>query len=127
MPETGLTAELKRFIAGFVPSLEHLEILLLLSRSPDNPWTVDTVYDVVKSSTSGVEKALNELVEMKLAARSPEGSYKYAPSGPDVAKLVDELAQAYKTRRIRVVESIYTPELDALREFQRAFRFRKDE
>ena len=126
MAETALTAELKRFIAGYISSLEHLEILLLLARPPHQPWTAASVYDVIKSSDTGVQKALDELTEMKLLAR--EGAqYRYAPASPEIAKLVTDLSDAYRTRRIRVVELIYSPELDALREFQRAFRFRKKE
>jgi hypothetical protein len=124
--ETILTAELKRFIAGYISSLEHLEILLLLAGSPQQEWTVASVYDVVKSSDTGVQKALDELAEIKLIRR--EGTnYRYAPASPEISNLVADLAGAYKTRRIRVVELIYSPELDALREFQRAFRFRKKE
>ena len=126
MAETALTAELKRFIAGYIPSLEHLEILLLMAAPPARQWTVASVYDVIKSSDTGVQKALDELAEMKLVAR--EGAnYRYAPASPEIAKLVADLGEAYRTRRIRVVEIIYSPELDALREFQRAFRFRKKE
>ena len=126
MAETALTAELKRFIAGYIPSLEHLEILLLLSERSQQAWTVESVYDVVKSSDTGVQKALDELAEMKLVQR--EGvNYQYAPATPEIAKVVADLIAAYRTRRIRVVELIYSPELDALREFQRAFRFRKEE
>jgi hypothetical protein len=124
--ETALTAELKRFIAGYIPSLEHLEILLLLARPPQKQWTVASVYDVIKSSDTGVQKALDELAEMKLIAR--EGvNYRYAPASADISEIVNDLSEAYRTRRIRVVELIYSPELDALREFQRAFRFRKEE
>ena len=126
MAETALTAELKRFIAGYIPSLEHLEILLLLAASPARQWTVTAVYDLIKSSDTGVRKALDELTEMKLVAR--EGAnYRYVPASSEIAKLVTDLAEVYRTRRIRVVEIIYSPELDALREFQRAFRFRKEE
>jgi hypothetical protein len=124
--ETALTAELKRFIAGYIPSLEHLEILLLLSERPSQDWTVESVYEVVKSSDTGVRKALDELTEMKLLRR--EGAnYRYSPATEETGRLVTDLAVAYRTRRIRVVELIYSPELDALREFQRAFRFRKKE
>jgi hypothetical protein len=124
--EVGLTSELKRFIAAYIPSLEHLEILLLASGSPETDWTVESVYDVIKSSPSGVESALADLFEMKLLAR--EGTkYRYAPATPDIEITIKQLGEAYRTRRIRVVEMIYSPELDALREFQRAFRFRKEQ
>jgi hypothetical protein len=124
--ERVLTAELKRFIAEYIFSLEHLEILLLTRASPDKEWDVRSVYDVIKSSLAAVEKALGDLTDVKLLTRS-ETAYKYSPRTPEIAKLVTDLDEAYRTRRIRVIELIYSPELDALREFQRAFRLRKDQ
>jgi len=39
---------------------------------------------------------------------------------------VDETAAAYRNWRIRVIEAIFVPEVDAVQSFADAFKLRKD-
>ena len=60
MPEEILTSQIKSFLREHVASLEHLEILLLLSAS-ERKWTVPDVYGVIKSSNESVSNVLTYL------------------------------------------------------------------
>lgn len=127
--ESGFSAELDRFIAAEIQSLEQLEILLLLSGNPHKWWTSGGVYEVVKSSLPSVEGRLKEMANRKVLITDAEGRYQFAPAHQDYWKLVSELREAYKERSVKVVQAIYSARStapDAVQEFARAFRVRKD-
>lgn len=128
MSESGFSEELERFIAVEIQSLEQLEILLLLSGNPHKWWTAKGVYDVIKSSLPSVEGRLRELHERGVLLRDgdQEMRYQFAPKDETIWRLVSELRDAYKERSVKVVQAIYSKAPDAVQEFARAFRVRRE-
>jgi hypothetical protein len=124
--DSGFSEELERFIKEQIRSLEQLEILLLLSSAPDKKWTEQAVYEVIKSSRASVTARLNELVSQKLLSTETAGVFTFSPESETVKRLVQELAVAYKQRPVRVVELLYSRPPDAVQEFAKAFKLRKD-
>jgi hypothetical protein len=126
--ESGFSADLDQFIAAEIQSVEQLEILFLLSGNPHKWWTAKAAYDVVKSSLTSVEERLKEMVKHGLlkADAGNETTYQFAPADERIWKIVSELRDAYKERSVKVVQAIYSKPPDAVQEFARAFRVRKD-
>ncbi|HEX7858693.1 MAG TPA: hypothetical protein VF773_00035 [Verrucomicrobiae bacterium] len=119
---------MEKFIAGEINSLEQLEILLLLSGNPHRTWSVNGVYEVIKSSPQSVKDRLNEMTERGVLRKEVEGEarYQFAPTNDALWKITSELRDAYKERSVKVVQAIYSKPPDAVQEFARAFRLRKD-
>jgi len=117
-----------RFITVHVRSLEQLEILLLLASQPGRAWSVDAVYDVIRSSRSSAAERLGELQLQGLLSVSAgkEPTYRFQPQAPEIAAAVEALAQFYKERRVKIVELIYSQPTDPLQHFADAFKFKKD-
>ena len=128
MSERPFSDELEKFIAAEINSLEQLEILLLLSGNPHRTWTVTGVYEVIKSSPQSVKDRLNEMADRGVLRKDVEGEvrYQFAPTNDQVWKITSELRDAYKERSVKVVQAIYSKPPDAVQEFARAFRLRKD-
>jgi hypothetical protein len=128
MSESGFSNELDKFIAREINSLEQLEILLFVSGNPHKWWTVQDVYNVVKSSLQSVGERLNEMVERGLLRKETDAEvrYQFAPSDENVWNLTSELRTAYKEKSVKVVQAIYSKPPDAVQEFAKAFRLRKD-
>jgi hypothetical protein len=126
--ESGFSEQLDRFIAQEIASLEQLEILLFLSGNPHKWWTVQDVYNVVKSSPQSVGERLNELVERGFLRKETDAEtrYQFAPADENVWNLTSELRNAYKEKPVKVVQAIYSKPPDAVQEFAKAFRLRKD-
>jgi DNA-binding HxlR family transcriptional regulator len=126
--DSWFSKELEQFIAEEIQSLEQVEILLLLSGNPHKSWNRKGVYDVVKSNLSSVEARLEELSARGILTREtqPEVRYRFAPAEERIWKVVNELRDAYKERPVKVVQAIYSKPPDAVQEFARAFRVRKD-
>jgi hypothetical protein len=126
--ESGFSEQLEHFIAREIASLEQLEILLFVSGNPHKWWTVQDVYNVVKSSPPSVGDRLNEMVERGFLQKEidAETRYQFAPANEDVWNVTSELRNAYKEKPVKVVQAIYSKPPDAVQEFAKAFRLRKD-
>lgn len=128
MSEKVFSDELEKFIAAEINSLEQLEILLLLSGNPHKWWTATGVYEVIKSSVQSVHDRLNEMADRGLLNKEADSEvrYQFSPKNEQVWKVTSELRDAYKERSVKVVQAIYNKPPDAVQEFARAFRLRKD-
>lgn len=125
MSEGGSPDAVLSFVDRHIESVEQLEILLLLA-AQDRMWSAAEIFQNIQSSQASVEKRLESLVAAGLLAKTEKGCFYFAPKDDDTRKLVKDLAEAYKTRRVRIIEAIYTRKTDAVRTFADAFKFRKD-
>jgi predicted transcriptional regulator len=113
------------FVDRHIESVEHLEILLLLAQS-DKSWSAADIFHTIQSSQASVEQRLGTLVGARLLAQDPNKLYRFAPKDEETRQVVTDLASAYKSRRVRIIEAIYARKTDAVRTFADAFRFKKD-
>ncbi|MBA2269226.1 MAG: hypothetical protein H0W20_01345 [Chthoniobacterales bacterium] len=127
MPDETLSPAVKQLLSRHIGSVEQLEVLLLLRGSPERAWTSAEVYDVIRSSPASVSQRLEAFTAAGFLAKE-EGSplrFRYAPNH-SLRSAVDETAAAYRNWRIRVIEAIFAPEVDAVQSFADAFKLRKD-
>jgi len=126
--EGAIPESVARLIAVHIRSLEQLEILLLLAGKPEQWWSIDAVYDVVRSSRGSVAERLDELrLQGVLAQADGKMEYRYWPQSPELADAVQSLSHLYKERRVKIVEMIYAPPpAEPLKGFADAFKFKKE-
>jgi hypothetical protein len=123
----GLSPEVQQFLTDSIDSVEALELLLLLRRSPDAFWSSDAAAQQLGIRAALSSKKLAQLMGRKLLVRGAEtGAYRYAPADDAVRGVVDDLAAAYNEQRIVVINTIYSGNVERLRAFADAFRL-KDE
>lgn len=129
MAQSEIRSELVQFIRQYIPSVEHLEVLLLVSALPDRSWTVEAIDQVIQSSVLAVTERVRELCAQGLLVEQKQDGgpvrYQFQPNSEELRRLVAELATTYRERRVRVIEAIYAPP-SPMDEFSRAFRLRKD-
>ena len=125
MPDTGIPEPVCRFIGAQINSLEQLEVLLLLRRLPEQAWTVEEVSRQLGSSLMSIASRIDDLAAAGLISRR-EGdagpTYRYEPDDPRVLALVDGVADAYKVRRLAVIDLIYGKPGRDIRSFSDAFK-----
>lgn len=116
----------RRFIAQQIHSAAQLEVLLLLRTVPNRDWSIDEVARAQVSSPGMAEQLLEDLRRRGLIARDEtSGRFSYAP--PAALKgVVDELAEAYATRRVAVVGLIFSKPSSAVTSLADAFRLRRE-
>jgi hypothetical protein len=128
--EAGIPVEVRQFVEKYIRSLDQLEVLLLVSALPDREWTVDDVYNVVRSSPTVVAERLEFFANAGMLVRSGTPPvYRYQPRTEQLGHAISSISAAYKLSRHRIVELIYAPSRtdDSLTSFTDAFRFKKRE
>jgi len=121
-----ISTQVREFLRQYIQSVEQLEILLLLAGTPNREWTLGAVYEVIRSSERSVATRLDEFTEKGFLACTPgpPATYRYTPKNEMLRSGVTETAKVYQERRVRVVEAIFSPDLDPIQGFADAFKFR---
>jgi predicted transcriptional regulator len=128
MPDA-LSPDVQNFITGHIRSIAQLELLLFLADKPARTMTVKEAAKELYTAEGMTLPLLESLRAIGLVSvdAGPEPRYAYAPKTPELAAVVANLAQAYRERRVTIINLIYSAPLEQLRNFSDAFRIRKQE
>jgi hypothetical protein len=122
----GLSPEARKLLGDPIDSVESLELLFLLRRSPNTFWTADAAAQQTGIRPQVSSRKLAQLADAKLLVRGREtGAYRFAPAG-EALPSIDELADEYAERRAGVINAIYSASEERLLAFSDAFRFTKE-
>jgi len=100
--------------------------LLLLSSSPEMSWTVESIYERLRSNRLSIQRRLQTLTAQGLVEVLPEDHYRYRPVTAELRSAVHELAEAYREFRVTVIETIFSKPTTPIQDFADAFRIRKE-
>lgn len=102
--------DLRKFIHDKIDTIELLETLLLVRRDPSRLWTAEAVSRELYTSAAASRVRLQRLATLQLVAESTiqPMTYLYGPVTGALQDLVDRLADAYRERRVTVINHIYS-------------------
>jgi hypothetical protein len=123
--QSDLPPDVRDFITRHIVSVEELEILLLLQEGKERDWSPAEINARLRSQEVSIRKWLDALAALQLARRTVGGRYQFAPASDRLATDAMALADAYRERRIKVIELIFSKPTEKLLEFVRAFELRK--
>jgi hypothetical protein len=124
MSESPIPLDLQNFILRHIDSIGQIEALLLLRSHADEMWDVNSVAKRLYISDQDTEEALTNLCADGLLTCA-DGSYRYEAISPDIASLVDQLVEAYRTNLIGVTNIVHSKPR-RIRAFANAFKMRRD-
>src|SRR5687767_10375907 len=112
----GLTPSLAWFVRRHLRSLEDLEILLLLWRTPERWWTATAVAHEVRTTTSMATDSLQWLSGglCRPNAESETG-YQLAPARPEDRSALQALDALYRENRQELLRAV-APHAPALQD-----------
>jgi hypothetical protein len=116
------------FILENIDSVPHLEALVLLWNSRPVGWTSEELASRLYIPGDKVGNLLADLVRLQLITRT-EGSpakYAYSPRSEDQNRMMRLVDEAYRRDLVRVSTMIHSKTSPAVRDFARAFRFKKE-
>lgn len=116
------SGDLAPFIASSFRSVWALELLLLLKADGGSLSTEELVHNL-RASPSVVENALESLQAAGLVGET-KGAFSYMPVNAEVAALVEETEQLYRSRPDRVRRLIVAAGNKGLTAFSDAFRLK---
>ena len=123
----GLPNDIERFVDRCMPSLGHLEALLLLMREPSRTFTADQVGKALYIAADVAGSQMADLAGFRfLIFDATAKSYRYGPADPANDVLIRELARLYQERRVSVISKIYSKPVNNVQTFADAFRLRKE-
>ena len=125
MSDPELPADLRRFILTSIPSVPYLEAVLLLRAEPQQEWDASQLARRLYVPERTGAELLEQLRSSGIGAPAGTAGLHYAPD-PELADLLDRLAQAYATRLVTVTDLIHSRIDRRAQQFADAFRFRKE-
>jgi hypothetical protein len=121
----GIPEPIRRLIGAHITSIEQLEVLILLRSTAPREWSAVEVSNTLSSSVMSIQDRLGDLAARGfLLVREAESQllYHYAPETDEIERLIDGLANAYKERRLTVVNLIYARPQSDVKSFSDAFK-----
>lgn len=111
------------FVREHIRSVWALELLLLLRGEREKCWAPADLVRELRASTSLVNDNLLRFQRSGLAVEDDAGCFRYAPAGPVLDKLCDQLESAYRERPVAVINLIAKP-TDPVQSLADAFKFK---
>lgn len=129
MSNVQITPEIHRLIADHITSADQLDILLLLHSNSDRSWTARQVSEAVFTVPAAATMRLEQLASVGFLASSggADPTYTFAPSTPALRSGTDQLAAAYRSNRVAVIQLVFQKAADPLKTFADAFRLKRED
>lgn len=118
--------EVRRLVATHIQSVEQLEVLLLLCRERDRDWTAEQVAAELRIDSGSAGARLEDLRARGFVECASE-RYRFQTKSPELSRSVEALAEAYRERRVSLINLIFSKPVDKVRLFADAFKLWKDE
>jgi len=128
MPESNPGIDVYEYILEKIESVPHLEAVILLWNSRPVGWTVEELASRLYVSEENTVKILQDLIRQQLV-QQPSASpprFSYLPRNEEQDEWMFRVDTAYRREIVRISTMLHSKASPSVREFARAFRFKKD-
>lgn len=125
MHHPDIPADILAFLVNRVDSVPELETLLMMSERADRCWSLDDVVARTYVNHATARTVLDALQRRGLVVPDA-GGHRFQPQDPADVALVTRVASYYQANVVRVATLIHERASAAIKEFARAFDFKKD-
>lgn len=130
MASPPIPEDIRRFVLTSIPSVPHLEALLLLRASEDEFWSDARLAGRLYIGDKTARTLMTELCRSGMVAPREQTagvfSYRYAPCSPELRSTIDTLAELYARQLLEVTHLIHAKLDRKAQQFADAFKWRKD-
>lgn len=116
-------------LARALPSIAHVEALILLYRTEPQPWSVPDAARELKLNPLLAAAALADLTSSRLlrVSGSEEDPHYAFAAEPSERAATAALLEAYNRKPVTLINALYKRQASAAQAFADAFRLRKDD
>ena len=128
MPEQGPQTDVYEYILEKIESVPHLEAIILLWNSRPVGWSSDELASRLYVPSERTGEILQDLIRQQLVqqtAGSPP-RFSYLPRNDEQNEWMIRVDTAYRREIVRISTMLHSKASPSVREFARAFRFKKD-
>jgi DNA-binding IclR family transcriptional regulator len=127
MAKNEIPPEVRRFILTSLPSVPHLEALMLLRATAPAPWSAVELAQRLYVPAAVARDVLTYLARAgMLCCDDLSSSYKYDAQRHAAGGLIDSLARFYSSNLVEITLLIHSKLDRKAQQFANAFNFRKD-
>ena len=130
MAQQPIPDDLRRFVLTSIPSVPHLEALLLLRANETEFWSAAMVAQRLYIGEKVALGVMHDLCRAGMSAprELPDGffQYRYQPASDAMRALIDRLAALYGSHLLEVTNLIHSALDRKAHLFADAFKWRKD-
>jgi hypothetical protein len=119
-----LRFDVDRFILDEIDSVPHLEALLLLWNTRPRRWANEELARSLYIPTDRTRQIIRDLQQRDLIVCESDSSFYSASEARD--QLIAAVDHTWRRELVRLSNMIHSKASPAVREFARAFRFKKD-
>ena len=121
-------ADAHRFIHENIDSVPQLEALILFWNSRPVGWTCEEMASRLYVPPEQVSALIRDLVRLHLVQEHPGAvvRYSYLPRSEEQNQMMSLVDDAYRRELVRISTMLHSKASSPVREFARAFRFRKE-
>lgn len=127
-PRSKSETDAYQFILDNIDSIPHLEALILLWNSRPVGWTQPELASRLYVSDDQVGNVIRDLVRLQLVQEQagPPPKFSYHPRSEEQNELMQTVDNAYRRDLVRISTMVHSKASSSVREFAKAFRFKKD-
>ncbi len=116
------------FIHENIDSVPHLEALILFWNSRPVGWTTEDLSSRLYVPAEQVGNVIRDLVRLQIVQENPgpPPRYSYFPRSEEQNEMMALVDNAYRRDLVRISTMVHSKASSPIREFARAFRFRKE-
>ena len=105
-----------------IRSVWALELLLLLRSRAGDSWPPEALVRELRASEPLITGCLASLQQSGLASHEEGAAWRFAPASPELERFCDQLAEAYQTRPVALINMIAAP--SQVQDLADAFKFK---
>lgn len=124
MTQNPANSQVDDFILREIESVPHLEALLLLFNSTPRQWSNEELAKALYISRESTQEIVEDLKQRGLLKNDSE-AYSYNTESTHNG-LIQQVDRTYRRELLRISKMIHAKAPSSVREFARAFRFKKD-
>lgn len=124
MSRPALPDEIRRFVLTSIPSVPYLEAMLLLRSEPGAVWNAARLARRLYVPESDAQQLLAALQGGGVARLDESNALEYSPT-PELARVIEMLAQCYAQNLMGITELIHARTDRRALQFADAFRLKK--
>lgn len=121
-----LPDDVRRFVLTSIPSVPHLEALLLLRSQPQRPWDALTIARRLYVPEARAAELLRSLHAGGFAVDEGGAGFRYQPRDEALQGMIERVDHLYATRLVEMTDLIHTRVEKRALQFADAFRWKKE-
>lgn len=128
MPESNSGADVYEYILEKIDSVPHLEAVILLWNSRPVGWTAEELASRLYVPPERTAEILQDLIRQQLVQQTSASPprFSYLPRSEEQNEWMFRVDTAYRREIVRISTMLHSKASSSVREFARAFRFKKD-